>query len=115
MATAARDNAIIALICALIRRAQLDSPVLYDRELLHTHICCGGKAQGLSTPEVYFPPYIYKALKSTIWRETFEGENFHGLVRSDHFRRENFHGMLKPNIHVGGYGVSKFCGENLRG
>ena len=26
----------------------------------------------------------------TVWRETFEGENFHGSVRSEHFAEKTF-------------------------
>ena len=47
---------------------------------------------------------------STMWRETFEVENFHGSVRSEHFveKKENFRGILNQ-LWVG-MARPKFCG-----
>ena len=43
--------------------------------------------------------------------ETFEGENFHRSVRSDHFREKTFCEILESII--GGTACQKFCEETL--
>ena len=50
---------------------------------------------------------------NTIWQETFEVENFHGSVSTEHFCRENFRRIL--NQSWVGMARPKFCGENFCG
>ena len=42
--------------------------------------------------------------------ENFKGENFHGLVRSDHFTEKTF--VECYNLIIGEYGMPKFHRKN---